>query len=273
MKRLAVYITVLIVALGAVALAGCDSGETAVDETPVELDGSQWALRSINGSELVEGSHISLYFYDGSFWGYSGCNRYGGDYSTEAPDIFIVLKGDMTEEDCSAISPAGVMEQEAAYIDSIYNVAFYRIVGERLEISDSANQRLLVFDRKPEYPMEPADLIGTGWRLVSMDGAYVTEGLSITLFFVSDSIAYGIVGCVDYELRYELHYKASGDDLRWGRAGRASSGSGELSPELENEVYQYMDSLGGGANYRLAEERLEIFTSRGETLVFEPLGD
>lgn len=264
MRRLAVCITVFLVVLGVVTLAGCDGGETPPDETPVELDGSQWALRSINGSELVEGSHISIYFSDDSFWGSSGCNTYGGNYSTEAPDILIVSGCSMTEMAC--YSPAGVMEQEEAYLDSLCNATFYHTTGEQLEIGDSTNQGLLLFERKPEYSMEPDDLVGTSWCLISMDGDAVTEGLSITLVFDSDSVATGRAGCFDYE----LHYQASGDDISWGMTNRRN---GELSPKLEREALRYTDSLMWGANYRLTEGRLEIFTSRGETLVYEPLGD
>jgi heat shock protein HslJ len=264
MKRLTAYITVLLVLLSAASLAGCNGGETPPDETPVELNGTQWALHSINGSELIEGSHISLYFRDGSFWGSAGCNIYGADYSTEAPDILIILEGSVTTMGC--LSPEGVMEQEAAYLDALFSATFYHVTGEQLEIGDSTNQSLLVFDRKPEYPMEPADLVGTSWLLVSMDGESVTEGLSITLSFDSDSVASGSAGCFDYELSYE----ASGDDIRWGMR---TSRDGELSPELEIEALQYTDSIMWAANYRLAEGRLEIFTARGETLVYEPLGE
>jgi heat shock protein HslJ len=274
MKRLSAHITVLLALLLAAGLAGCNGGGTPADETPVELDGTQWALRSIHGKwalrsihggELVKGSHISLYFRDGSFWGSAGCNIYGGDYSTEAPDILIIPGVGRTMAGCPP--PEGAMEQqEDAYIDSLCNAAFYHATSEHLEISDSANQWLLLFDRKPEYPMEPADLVGTSWLLVSTDGEYVTEGLSITLSFDSDSVASGRAGCFDYE----LHYKASGDDIRWGMSAHRD---GELSLELEHEALQYTYSIMEGANYRLAEGRLEIFTARGETLVYEPLGD
>jgi heat shock protein HslJ len=268
MKRLSAHITVLLVLLWAIGAVGCDSGERQStlslqdDSISRELDGTQWALHSIKGSELIEDSHISLYFRDGSFWGYSGCNIYGGDYSTEAPDILIISGGSVTTMACP--SPEGVMEQEDAYLDSLYDAAFYHVTGKHLEIDDSANQGSLLFERKPEYPMDPADLVGTSWLLVSTDGDYVTEGLTITLVFDSDSIASGSAGCFDYELQYE----ASGDDIRWGmRTAR----NGELSPELEFEALQYTDSIMLGANYRLTEEWLEIFTARGETLVFEPL--
>ena len=158
------------------------------------------------------------------------------------------------------------MEQEDAYLDFLYDVTLYRITGNNLEIGITANQRQLVFERKPEYPMETADLVGTSWLLVSMDGDDITEGLAITLSFDSDSIASGRAGCFDYE----LHYQASGDDISWGMTSRRS---GELSSRLENEALRYTDSLMWGANYRLSEERLEIFTLRGETLVYEPLSN
>ena len=264
MKRLVAYITVLLVVLGVAALAGCDGGETSPAQPP-ELNGSQWALRSINGSELIEDSHISIYFGNGSFWGSAGCNIYGGDYSVEAPDILVIPSG-VGSTDMACTSPAGVMEQEDAYIDALCDAAFYGIAGGQLEISDSAHQGLLVFEREPEYPMEPADLVGTSWILVSTDGDYVTEGLAITLSFDSDTIASGRAGCFDYE----LHYEASGDDIRWGMS---TIRNGELPPELEIEALQYTDSLMWGANYRLAEGRLEIFTARGETLLFEPFSD
>ncbi len=265
MKRLFAKTMILLLVLSAAGLVGCDSGETPADVTPVELDGSQWVLHSIDDSELIKGSHISLYFRgDGSFWGYAGCNIYGGDYSTEAPDILIISGCTMTEMAC--YSPAGVMEQESVYIDSLCNAAFYHATGEQLEIGSAANQSQLVFERKPEYPMEPADLVGTSWRLISVDGDDVTEGLAITLFFDSDSVASGSAGCFDYE----LHYQASGDDIRWGMT---TSRNGELPFRLENEALRYTDSLMWGANYRLSEEQLEIFTSRGETLVYEPLSN
>ncbi|MBA7636741.1 hypothetical protein ES703_44369 [subsurface metagenome] len=262
MRRLAAYITVLLVVL-AVALAGCNNGETPSPQPP-ELDGSQWALRSLDGEELVAGSHISIYFRDGSFWGNGGCNIYGGDYATEDPDSLTISGVGYTDVGC--LSPPGVMEQEAAYFDALGEVAFCSVADGRLEISDSDHQKRLVFDRKPEYAMEPADLVGTSWLLVSTDGEEVTEGLSITLSFDSDTIASGRAGCFDYTLPYE----ASGDDIR---CGMDNTRDGELAFELEREALDYIESLAWGANYRLAEGRLEIFTARGETLVYEPSYD
>ena len=228
---------------------------------PKNFDGSQWALHSIYGNDLIEGSHISLYFRNGSYWGFSGCNIYGGDYSLEAPNSFIPSGGSSTAMGCS--SPEGVMEQEADYKTALLKATRYRLTGEQMELGNDSNQSQLIFDRKPEYSMNSADLVGTSWSLVSMNGDYITEGLSITLIFDSSSLAHGSAGCFDYE----LYYEANGDDIRWGMDDKRV---GELPRELEKEALQYTDSLMWAANYRLDTERLEIFTARGDTLIFKP---
>ena len=110
------------------------------------------------------------------------------------------------------------------------------VTGEQLEIYSSDKQKLLIFERKPEYPMNPADLVGTSWQLISINGDQVIEGLSIMLTFDSDSEASGRAGCFDYELPYE----ASGDDIRWGMK---TERNGELPQELEFQALRYIDSI------------------------------
>ena len=112
--------------------------------------------------------------------------------------------------------------------------------------------------------MNPADLVGTSWHLVSMNGENIIENLSVTLAFNSEREGAGRAGCFDYE----LYYQARGDDIRWGLS---ASRDGNLPLELESQALQYTDSLMWGANYRLSTGRLEIFTARGEVLILESL--
>jgi heat shock protein HslJ len=228
------------------------------------LDGTQWSLIEINEKEIIEGSYISLYFRNGSVQGSAGCNVYGADYSTEEPDILEIQMLTMTQMAC--YFPYGVLEQEEEYLDTLSNAAHYSITYNELEIYSPGNEKLLVFEKIPEYSMDPADLVGTGWQLVSMNGEPVLEGLSITLTFESDSEASGRAGCFDYV----LHYTASGDDIGWGMSTRRD---GELPRELERQALRYTDSVMWVANYRLATDRLELYTSKGDTLVYEPLED
>jgi hypothetical protein len=148
-------------------------------------------------------------------------------------------------------------------LKSLRNAICCRVVDDSLELYDViTNNRSLVFERQPEYPMNPADLVGTKWQLVSMNGDSVPEGLTITLDFESDSLASGQAGCFAYSLPYET----DGDNIRWGINSRRT---GELPPELEKYALRYTDSLLWTFNYRLAKDRLEIFTSRGDTLIYK----
>ena len=166
-------------------------------------------------------------------------------------------------------SPEGVMEQEEEYWEAITDAAFYSVADNRLEIDDAMHQKLLVFEKIEEFPMNPADLVGTGWQLVTMNGDQILEGLSITLTFDSDSVASGRAGCFSYRLSI---YIASGDDIRWGIAsGRI--GVSELPQELESQALSYTDIIAKGANYRLSAERLEILTAKGDVLVYTALED
>jgi heat shock protein HslJ len=226
------------------------------------LDGTQWSLIEINGKEIIEGSYISLYFRNGSVQGFAGCNTYGAGYSTEEPGILEIQMLTMTAMAC--YFPLGVLEQEEEYVETLSNGAHYSIIYNELEIYGPGNEKLLAFEKIPEYSMDPADLVGTSWQLVSMNGEPVLEGLSITLTFENDSEASGRAGCFDYV----LHYTASGDDIGWGMTTRRD---GELSRELERQALRYTDSVMWVANYRLTSDRLELYTSKGDTLVYEPL--
>ena len=255
MKKILIYALIILLGLPLIA---CSQPAASSPE----LDGTQWSLIEINGKGLIEGSYISLYFHNGSVEGSAGCNTYGVDYSTEEPNILKIPMPGMTEEACS--SPEGVLEQEQEYVNTLSSAAFYSISDNKLEIYGPGNKKLLVFERIPEYPMDPADLVGTSWQLISMNGDPVIEGLSVTLYFDSDSEASGHAGCFDYV----LPYTASGDDIRWGMSTRRD---GELPQELENQALRYTASVMWVSNYRLTPGMLELYTSKGDTLVYEPL--
>ena len=114
--------------------------------------------------------------------------------------------------------------------------------------------------------MDPSDLVGTAWQLVSMDGHSPVEGATVTLAFHDENQVGGSAGCRGYVATYE----ASGDDMRFPQ--QSMIGAACLDQEaLMRQEGQYTDRLSWATNYRLGEGQLEIFTARGEVLVFEPL--
>jgi len=226
------------------------------------LEGTGWSLIEINGGELVDGTYISLSFYRGTVEGNGGCNRYHGEYSTEDPNILNIQEPGHTEEGC--VEPEGVLEQERAYFRALSNAATYEIINDNLVIYGQDNQKLLVFKKIRRFQMDPADLIGTAWQLESMNDTAVPDGLSITLAFDTDSEASGRSGVFDYW----LDYTASGDRISWGMRTKRD---GELPRELEMYALDYTDTIGSANQYNLLGDRLEIYTSKGDTLVYEPI--
>jgi heat shock protein HslJ len=113
------------------------------------LAGTEWVLTSLRGDAPLAETEITLRFEDEFLTGTMGCNGYGG-----GPDSGEYTAGDgrltvsqlaVTVQLCS--EPAGVMEQEQAYISALLSAASYRVAGGRLEIDDAGGNTVLVFDR------------------------------------------------------------------------------------------------------------------------------
>lgn len=266
---------ILVVALG-LLLTACGDPRRTEGPVPAEpgpagsevnLDGTEWILASLHGADLVEGTNITLGFANGNANGFAGCNAYGGAYTVMGIGTLSIPEMAITAQGC--VEPKGVMEQESSYLEALQNAERYHMVDDRLELQNAAGETVLVFQRKVEYAMDPAQLVGTAWRLVSTNDKPPVEGTTITLVFEDQSRARGHAGCRDYTATYE----ASGDDIRFP----ALSMSGDEACLDEEAVYlqegKYSDALTWTTNYRLKDGLLEITTARGEVLIFEPLPD
>jgi heat shock protein HslJ/ligand-binding sensor domain-containing protein len=230
----------------------------------VALDGSEWVLTSLNGDRLVEGSNIALNFAAEQVGGFAGCNSYGAKYSATDEGALAVAEIEITLQLCQ--TPAGVMEQEAAYIEALREAAVYQATPSSLEIGNAAGETTLVFARQVHLPMDPGDLLGTEWQLLSWDDSSPIAGSAITLAFRGEGEIGGSAGCRGYRGTYE----ADGDRIHLLFLEMSGS-SEQCSDDLLVQEGEYTTSLEWATNYRLEEGRLEILTARGEVLVFEPL--
>ena len=116
--------------------------------TASPLDGTAWALSSINGHSPVLFSHVTLYFSGGGARGSAGCNSYGSQYQTKSPDL---IGFSMPISTAVACWWKPITDQEHIYLNALDNAACYRIVGNRLELYDVVtNKRSLVFTRLQE---------------------------------------------------------------------------------------------------------------------------
>ena len=220
-------------------------------------------LISLNGDDLVKGTHINLSFAEGEAGGFAGCNGYGSEYIATGEGSLTIPVVEVTLQLCEG--PEGVMEQEKSYVEAFSNAAAYRVKVDGLEIDNAASETTLIFAVKDELSMNPDALKGTQWRLLSLNGISPIEGPTATIVFHDEHRVSGDAGCRGYVAAYET----SGDDM--GFTWLAMTGELCAEPELMTQEGQYTSVLEWAANYVLAEGRLEILTARGETLVFEPL--
>jgi heat shock protein HslJ len=123
-----------------------------------------------------------------------------------------------------------------------------------------------VFERIRHEAMNPEDLIGTIWALTSLDGEGPVEGSIITLGFHDDRHASGHAGCREYAASYQ----ASGDEIRFPSLTMTGDESCLADEALYRQEGRYTDALSWATRYRVSEEALEIWTARGEVLLYEP---
>jgi heat shock protein HslJ len=232
---------------------------------PVDLDGTEWVLTSLNGSSLMEGTNITLNFTEGRAGGFSGCNSYGGEY-TAAQSTLTVPQLAITLQGCR--EPEGVMQQEAAYVGALQAAAAYRVEDDCLKIENAAGETTLIFAVKEEFSMDPSDLTGTEWQLVSWNGSSPIEGSTVTLAFHDEYRVSGHAGCRGYVATYE----ASGDDIKFPWLAMTGDICTESEALMEQEG-EYTTILEWATDYRLSQGQLEILTARGEVLTFESLSE
>ncbi|MCL7454720.1 MAG: META domain-containing protein, partial [Anaerolineae bacterium] len=182
-------------------------GATETDAPPPSgadpLAGTEWILTSLHGGALLEGSHIVLKFQEDIVVGFAGCNAYGGgsgSYTASRDGTLEIPAPAQTSMAC--VEPEGVMEQEEAYVEALAGAASYRMADNRLQLQDAAGETALVFARREPVTMDPAELVGTAWQLVTMDGEEPIEGSTFTLAFHGEGRASGDAGCRDYVMLY-----------------------------------------------------------------------
>jgi heat shock protein HslJ len=213
----------------------------------------------MNGYALQPDTVITLRFDAERAYGRGGCNRYSGEYSLGPGQSFSIGEGGWTEIACP--EPAGVMEQEAEYFSSVWKVNTYQLEGNRLSLMNRPEGILLQYQRLPKFDVDPRELTGKSWQLVSAPGLLRAEIEAVTLWFNVDTFE-GTTACRDYEGSYGV----DGDSLFVGGLRMVGdSDCGEKARRAE-EVYRLL--LSDAWQYNLTESTLVLYTERGEELVF-----
>ncbi len=246
-----------------IALACSQPRESPTIERRVnasDVDGTEWVVATLNGRLLIVGSNITLGFEGGSIGGYDGCNWYGSRYAMT--DTTIEFESvEATARACG--SPPGVMEQEAAYHATLREVSTIRMIGDRLAMANRAGADILTLMPRAWSDMNPLDLVGTAWRLRSVNDS-VTADSSMTLTLTTAGELMGFAGC----RAYTGTYLARGDRIGVTSIAMTTTECNDRGAALREG--RFTTNLSEASYYRLAVDTLEIVTAPGHRLLFAP---
>lgn len=123
---------------GSLTLASAGGRALATFEAQTQaLGGTSWDVTAYNNgkqavvSVLAETRLTAMFGKDGSLSGFGGCNEYNASYKATAPEISV---GSVSSTRKHCEEPAGVSEQETAYLAALGTAATYRVEGSQLEL-------------------------------------------------------------------------------------------------------------------------------------------
>jgi heat shock protein HslJ len=128
----------------AVLLVGCGGAANgpALQDTP-------WTLVTLGGEPPLSGTVPSVEFSTDEISGSAGCNTYFGAYTVDGSEITI---GDVASTEMWCEEPAGVMDQEQAFLAALRSAAGYRLTGAQLDLLDATERVILTFEPRPASP-------------------------------------------------------------------------------------------------------------------------
>jgi heat shock protein HslJ len=229
------------------------------------LDPNRWKLTELDSQALIPGTAITLFFEAGKFYGSAGCNNYSGKYATAPGGGFSLSEIEKNVMLC--IEPAGVMEQEDQYLTALISTSSYETVNEVLELVDQDGKTVLKFDLMPRFvDVAPEDLVGKTWRLVLTPWLSGVDFSQFTINFDGQSFS-GTTTCRDYAGTYT----ATVDRLHIDYLEMTTDVNCE--EDLLTAEGEYTTLLEAVEQYNVLEDQLELYTLKGEKMVFELAGE
>lgn len=244
----------------ALAICGCGAS-TAKQSNQASLAGTQWVVQTLAGQPPMAGTTLTAEFSERDISGSAGCNHYSGSYQASDSHLTIGTVA-MTEMYCT--EPAGLMEQEQAFLSALTAVASYRLTADRLEMLDSTAKVVLTFTSPA--PMPEVTLEDTDWALTTLiEGETATSlvnGTAIRLRFEKGTVS-GSAGCNDYHGAYTLQRGT----LKIAEIGMTKKNCVEPAGTMEQEAH-YIDILQNATIFELDANQLTLRTADGRGLVF-----
>lgn len=246
---------------------------------PGALPGTAWRLVSLDGQPPVEGSTLTLTFYDENrAGGHAGCRDYVVGYRAGEEGLsfyYTAMMGEVCMAGGAQEDQDRLLQQEGAFTDALSWTDRFRLAedGSSLELLSQRGESL-VFEPLAAGEVPPVE--GTTWALVSFvepnDQAGLEQplpapldtvaGTDVTLAF-RDGTAAGTAGCNQYTASYSLE----GETLSIGEAASTRMFCEQPEGVMEQEQ-RLLTWLTEAETARLHGRQLWLETADGRALVF-----
>ncbi|MEJ2759358.1 MAG: META domain-containing protein [Anaerolineales bacterium] len=105
------------------------------------LLGTGWLLKQYGGKDILpNGNQPTITFSGGLASGNSGCNGWQGEYTIDGTNLTF---GELSGSEIFCENPAGIMEQEDAFLQMLGDAASYELNGDQLTIYTSSGEALV----------------------------------------------------------------------------------------------------------------------------------
>jgi heat shock protein HslJ len=248
--------TVMLRALATLAACGEDDGGSAASAT--SLEGIPWVVESGLKTPGWEKTPPGATFKDGAVSGPTGCNRFHASYEVDGDALKL---GTIATTEMACPEPAMTVEKE--YVDTLRQVAGWRLEDGKLVLLDADDKELLRFGEPSPVGAWTATSIRQPTAIKS-----VVNGTEVTATFAEDGKLSGSAGCN----RYTATYTVDGGDLRIGPAAATKKACIEPAGVMEQEQ-AYLTALPLTRGFEIDGNGLTLLTAEGTIVAtFAPGG-
>jgi heat shock protein HslJ len=253
------YSRTLFVSSAIAMIVACDTppGRAELRDSVIawpDTSPAEWIATSIGGRGVIPGTRVTMETSSGGVGGYTGCNWYGANRGSVAGGL------EMTARGC--LRPAGVQEQERSFAMLLPRATSAVLGRDTLRLRDSSGAEVLTFVRRRPSSSDPAQLVGTSWRLRSSTMRSLDTS-RVTLRFTRDSV-HGFGGCRDYDGTY----MARADRLRFTYVAMRSMDCSRDRARVAEE--NLTTAFSETEHFELRDSVLLLTTFGGDTLRLVP---
>lgn len=246
----------------ALLLSACMSAPGAVPSPePPELEGTQWTVTSIRGTDTVAEAQPTIDFAGGQMTGSSGCNSFFGPFTQDRGDLTLGPAG----ATMMACAEEAVMTQENDLFTAFGDVAGIRAADGGAELVDASGEVVMVLKVREPVPDKPLE--GTEWKLTT-----IVEGETASSIVGDRAVTLTIA---DGKLHAQACNTLNGDIVVDGQSVTVGPlMSTRMACPSEEETVQegkLLSYLEGAKSYAISGTTLTL-TAGSDQLVFEAVG-